>query len=168
MSGNAAMYEANIQKSRNGLWLLLFLFVGAAAIAQAQTISQSIDLPGWLKPGMSLEDARTELSKLKIQLNFNEFSEAYEYTKDNILYGLGIDPDDGLISFQASSSDKFLNFQSALSYLTGKYGKPEKIETKLSADIYLFETKIPEWDVAVTLCYLTTMEYILVEYEFSK
>jgi len=144
------------------------MFVGAAAIAQAQTISQLIDLPGWLKPGMSLEDARTELNKLKIQLEFNEFTEAYEYSKDNILYGLGIDPDDGLISFRASSSDKLLNLQSALSYLTGKYGAPEKPDTKLSADIYIFETKIPEWDVEITLCYLTTMEYILIEYGFSK
>ena len=158
--------------SITGLIILMAGLSACASNAQANKFAQSpgypvsqfIEIPGWMKPGMSLENVRQELEKSNNQPEkISAEEDCYEFISDeNIFYHLDILPEQGLIFIWIRTLQRSAGFQDSLSYLTRKFGIPER-----DKDDYEWTAKIDNDTVDIIL-YLDgdSNEWINIEYEF--
>jgi hypothetical protein len=127
------------------IFAIIFTFASNASVLYAQNsaISQVVDPPKWMEWEMSINEVRQELRKSGINLLiYEDDDEAYYYKNNNNTYYFFFD-EDGLFCYGIETTR--FNYQSLLSYLTGKYGEPDDIydgeaffETD-DYDIYLTE-----------------------------
>ena len=126
-------------------------------------LSQIVDLPAWLKPGMSLQDVQLELGRLGFRLERMNYGDAcYEYSDRGIVYHFDIDPDYGLELYFIYSLRDNLDFQSLLAYFTEKYGVPIFHNGEL-----IWESELDDYYLDIILYIDGQMnEWINIEYQF--
>jgi hypothetical protein len=139
-----------IKRSKDGFFgklvfaviVLVFMSNTSILFAQNNTISQVVDPPKWMEWEMSINEVRQELRKTGINWQIFEGDEdAYYYKNNNNTYYFFFDSD-GLYCYGIETTR--FNYQSLLSYFTGKYGTPDIYDGEAffetdEFDIYLNE-----------------------------
>ena len=141
--------------------IFAFLLNTSIVFAQSINISQLVDVPIWLRKGMSLANIQQEYSKSGITLLQTEVDyRRYYYSERNNSWSLLIPPDEGLQWYSLVPTNSTLNLEQARSYLIGKYGSP----TTISGGIYSWEkVELPNGQVDISL----GLEYNLVRIYYT-
>ena len=108
--------------------IFLLFFVLNIFQVYTQTLPSRIELPNWLKMGMSLNEIRNNIQpNTLLQPGGSEDGNFYSYrTNDNDWHRFLIDPKKGLTSFQISTN--YYNVMSIIDNIIEIYGFPFGIE----------------------------------------
>lgn len=105
------------------LIVIFLFFIFAVLFPQqnfAQTIPSRIDVPGWVKMGMSVAQARVQVPR-NILMSRPDVEDQYVYMVADDLYVLTIRPSKGLTAFQYGID---FNVRTAIQLFTQVYGEP--------------------------------------------